>query len=305
MRALACDREYMRDEMGALDGGCVPDWINIKSFNRDSFLKAANGLKSKGLYTVCFEANCPNRYECLSNGNATFMILGNVCTRHCLYCNVRGIDADGSLKIDPDEPRRVAEAVAEMRINHAVVTCVSRDDLEDGGANQFVKTVREIRKRKPGCRIELLVSDFSGNWHALQEVVAAKPDILNHNIETVKRLFRKLRPLADYGRSIQVLKKIKEMDESIITKSGIMVGLGEEIPEIIATMKDLREAGCDMLTIGQYLQPSPRHAAVVKYYSPYEFKSMMRSAYNIGFSYVLSGPLIRSSYHAKTYRCIS
>ncbi len=273
----------------------VSQCIEIKPYDKKAYLKTKGMIDKNNLTTVCIEGNCPNRYECFSHGTATFMILGDTCTRNCMYCNIK----TGKPKaVDKQEPKRIAEAVKKLNLNYAVVTCVTRDDLEDGGASQFVNTVEKIRKTNPECKIELLISDLNGNWSALEKIVDSKPNVINHNIEVVKKLFPKLRPKGDYSRSIELLKKVREFDPKIKTKSGLMVGLGETKSEIMQTMKDLRKVGCDILTIGQYLQPSPKHAEVVKYYKPEEFNELKGIGMDIGFDNVVSGPLVRSSYKA-------
>jgi lipoic acid synthetase len=246
------------------------------------------------LHTVCEEAHCPNLGECWNRGTATFMILGDVCTRACGFCAVRtGLPGRPP---DPDEPRRVADAVARMRLRHAVVTSVNRDDQADGGAWVFAATVREIRARIPGCTIEVLIPDFKGRWDALQTVLDARPEILNHNVETVPRLYRRARSGASFPRSLELLKRSKQ--QGLLTKSGIMVGLGEEWAELEETVRAIRDAGTDILTIGQYLRPSLQHLPVERYYTPDEFGELHSLALGLGFVHVESGPLVRSSYHA-------
>ncbi len=277
-------------------GKKLPDWIKIKPYKKEKYLQTLEIINHHKLATVCVEANCPNRYECFSSGTATFMILGDTCTRNCRYCNVK----KGKPKpVDMDEPARVAQAVKEMQLDYAVITCVTRDDLEDGGAGQFVKTVKEIRKLNPDCKIELLISDLGGNRKALEKIILAKPDVFNHNIEVVKNLFSLLRPEGDYHRSIDLLKKAKEINSKLVLKSGLMVGLGETKEEIIRTFKDLIKAGCQVITVGQYLQPTPNHAPVKKFYRPAEFESLKETALSLGFLKVEAGPLVRSSYRAK------
>ncbi len=275
----------------------LPEWIKIMDFNKRNYLNTLKVIRSRNLNTVCIEANCPNRYECFSRNTATFMILGVVCTRNCLYCNIKkGIPN----KVDKQEPERIAKAVKKLNLDYAVITCVTRDDLEDGGAAQFVETVGEIRKASPKCRIELLISDLGGNWDALEEIAESKPDVINHNIEIVKNIFPEMRPKGSYSRSIELLRKAKELNPKIKTKSGLIVGLGETTEQIIRTMKDLREAGCDILTVGQYLQPSPKHAEVKKYYKPEEFEELKNIGLSLGFGKMVSGPLVRSSYNARS-----
>ena len=252
------------------------------------------------LVTVCEEARCPNIHECWARERtATFMLLGDICTRHCGFCAV-GKGKPGA--IDPDEPRRVGEAVAELGLKHAVVTSVNRDDLPDGGAGQFANTIREIRRQSPGCAVEVLIPDFCGDWSALGVVLDARPNVLNHNIETVPRLYRRVRPDAIYERSLELIARADEFRRSgakVRTKSGLMAGLGETADEIVDTLKDLRSHGCDIATVGQYLQPHERRLPVEKYYTPAEFEGIAERARALGFSHVESGPLVRSSYHAR------
>ncbi|MDZ7611199.1 MAG: lipoyl synthase [Candidatus Moranbacteria bacterium] len=274
----------------------LPSWFKMKNFTRSEYLKTLKLIKKHNLNTVCLSANCPNRYECFSKGTATFLILGNVCTRNCRYCNIKkGKPKDA----DPAEPKRIAEAVEKLNLHYAVITCVTRDDLPDGGAGQFVSVAEEIRKRKPDCKIEFLISDFGGSAKALRSIVSAKPEVINHNIEVSKELFLKLRPQGSYALSLDLLRKIKEIDPGLKTKSGFMLGLGENHDQIIQTMKDLAEAGCDIITIGQYLQPSPENAPVKKYYKPEEFEKIRESGLRLGLKKIVAGPLARSSYHAE------
>jgi lipoic acid synthetase len=252
-------------------------------------------MRGLDLHTVCEEAHCPNLGECWNRGTATFMILGDVCTRACGFCAVK-TGLPGSAP-DRDEPRRVADAVARMRLRHAVVTSVNRDDQPDGGAAIFAQTIREIRLRRPGCTVEVLVPDFKGRWEALQVVLDARPEILNHNVETVPRLYRLARSGASFARSLELLKRSKE--QGLLTKSGVMVGLGEERPELEETIRAIRGSGTDVLTIGQYLRPSPQHLPVLRYYEPGEFEELRGFALGLGYAHVESGPLVRSSYHAE------
>jgi lipoic acid synthetase len=268
----------------------------IKPYNKKEYLKTKDLIEKNNLTTVCIEANCPNRYECFSKGTATFMILGNTCTRNCLYCNIK---CGKPLAVDKKEPRKIAEAIKMLGINYAVITCVTRDDLKDGGASHFVKTINIIRKINPNCKVEILISDLNGNWAALQKIVKSKPDVINHNIETIKELFPKLRPQGDYNKSLELLRKIKEFNPKIKIKSGFMAGLGETKQQLISTMKDLKKAGCNILTIGQYLQPSPKHAKIIKYYTSKEFGELRKIGLSLGFNNIISGSLVRSSYHAE------
>jgi lipoic acid synthetase len=252
-------------------------------------------MRTLSLTTVCEEANCPNIGECWNHGTATFMILGDVCTRSCGYCNV----VHGTPQaIDTKEPDRVAEAVETLELQHVVITSVDRDDIADGGSGIFALTISAIRRQSPQCRIEVLIPDFSGRTNDLYTVLNATPNILNHNIETVERLYRMARPGGRYDRALDLLKKSSDYRPSIPTKSGVMVGLGESLDELFRTMSDLREASCSILTIGQYLRPSIAHLPVIKYYHPDEFKMLQEHASGLGFHHVESGPLVRSSYHA-------
>lgn len=272
-----------------------PDWIKIKLTTGDNYNEIKSMMRSKTLHTVCEEARCPNIYECWANRTATFMILGDICTRACRFCAVNtGLPTE----LDMQEPERVAEAAEQMNLRHCVVTSVARDDLKDGGAYIFAETVKAIRKRLPLCTVEVLIPDFMGNAESLQIVMDVKPDILNHNIETVERMSDRVRAKAKYKRSLELLKNAKQMQPDIPTKSSIMLGVGEEWDEILAAMDDLRTVDCDIMTIGQYLQPSPQHLNVEKYYTPEEFAILKEEGLKRGFSHVESGPLVRSSYHA-------
>jgi len=272
-----------------------PEWLKIKFQFGDS-TKKINALKrSLGLNTVCDEANCPNRLECHNKGTATFMILGSVCTRNCRFCNVKTGKAQC---VDKEEPLHVAQAVKELGLKHAVITSVTRDDLEDGGASQFAEVIREIRKLTPNTTIEVLIPDLKGNWEALKVILDEKPEILNHNIETISGLYKKVRPEAIYTRSLELLRKVKEIDKSILTKSGFMVGLGEKEEEFIELLKDLRKYQRDIVTIGQYLQPSKAHIELAEYVHPEVFKKYKKIGLDMGFKYIASSPLVRSSYNA-------
>ncbi|CAM3462531.1 lipoyl synthase [Paenibacillus glucanolyticus] len=272
-----------------------PDWIRIKLTTGDNYKEIKSMMRSKTLHTVCEEARCPNIYECWANRTATFMILGDICTRACRFCAVNtGLPTE----LDLQEPERVAEAAEQMNLRHCVVTSVARDDLKDGGAYIFAETVKAIRRRLPLCSVEVLIPDFMGSEEALKIVMDVKPDILNHNIETVERMSDRVRAKAKYERSLQLLKNAKAMQPDIPTKSSIMLGVGEQWHEILEAMDDLRSVGCDIMTIGQYLQPSPKHLNVDKYYTPEEFAILKEEGMKRGFSHVESGPLVRSSYHA-------
>ncbi|MEX2104169.1 MAG: lipoyl synthase, partial [Bacilli bacterium] len=259
------------------------------------FNELKNMMRGKTLHTVCEEARCPNIYECWANRTATFMILGDICTRACRFCAVTtGLPTE----LDLQEPDRVAEATEQMGLKHVVVTSVARDDLKDGGASIFAATIKSIRKRTPMTNVEVLIPDFMGSKDSLQIVMDARPDILNHNVETVARLSDRVRSKAKYERTLELLRRAKEMQPDIPTKSSIMLGLGEEWDEIIQTMDDLRVQDVNILTLGQYLQPTPKHLKVLKYWTPEEFKLLKEEGMKRGFSHVESGPLVRSSYHA-------
>lgn len=272
-----------------------PDWIRIKLTTGDNYQDIKTMMRSKTLHTVCEEARCPNIYECWANRTATFMILGDICTRACRFC---AVNTGMPTELDLQEPERVAEAAENMNLRHCVVTSVARDDLKDGGASIFAGTVAAMRKRLPLCSVEVLIPDFMGDEDSLRIVMDAKPDILNHNIETVERLSDRVRAKAKYRRSLELLQRAKQMQPDIPTKSSIMLGVGEEWDEILQAMDDLRAVDCDILTIGQYLQPSPKHLRVEKYYTPEQFAELKEEGMKRGFSHVESGPLVRSSYHA-------
>ncbi|MCM3041756.1 lipoyl synthase [Paenibacillus motobuensis] len=272
-----------------------PDWIRIKLTTGDNYQDIKTMMRSKTLHTVCEEARCPNIYECWANRTATFMILGDICTRACRFC---AVNTGMPTELDLQEPERVAEAAENMNLRHCVVTSVARDDLKDGGASIFAGTVAAIRKRLPLCSVEVLIPDFMGDEDSLRIVMDAKPDILNHNIETVERMSDRVRAKAKYHRSLELLQRAKKMQPDIPTKSSIMLGVGEEWDEILQAMDDLRAVDCDILTIGQYLQPSPKHLRVEKYYTPEQFAELKEEGMKRGFSHVESGPLVRSSYHA-------
>ncbi len=272
-----------------------PDWLKVRLPQGPGWARIDRFHREQGLHSVCRSAACPNQGECWSRGTATFMILGNVCTRGCAFCNVQGGEP---LPVDPEEPRKVAEAVAALQLRHAVVTSVTRDDLADGGAAQFAALTRELRARAPGCRIELLIPDLAGSEEALATIVAAAPDILGHNLETVPRLYPAARQGADYRRSLALLAAAQRLAPQIATKSGLMLGLGETRAEILATLADLRRTGCALLTLGQYLAPTRQHHPVVRYVPPDEFHDLRRAALARGFAHVEAGPLVRSSYHA-------
>ena len=272
-----------------------PDWIRIKLTTGENYQEIKNMMRSKTLHTVCEEARCPNIYECWANRTATFMILGDTCTRACRFC---AVNTGMPTELDLQEPERVAESAAQMNLKHCVVTSVARDDLKDGGASIFAETIHAIRRRLPLCTVEVLIPDFMGDEDSLRIVMDAKPDILNHNIETVERMSDTVRAKAKYRRSLELLRRAKVMQPAIPTKSSIMLGVGEEWDELLQTMDDLREVDCNIMTIGQYLQPSDKHLYVKKYYPPEDFLKLKEEGLKRGFSHVESGPMVRSSYHA-------
>jgi len=273
-----------------------PSWLKRRLPTGPDFEQVKALINKGGLHTVCQEAKCPNMWECFSKHTATFMILGSRCTRSCRFCAV----AHGPIsQPDPEEPSKVAEAARKMGLSYVVITSVTRDDLPDGGAALFASTIQQVRKQNPDALVEVLIPDFQGNGNALKTVLKARPDVLNHNIETVPRLYSTVRPEANYNRSLEVLKKTRQHDQSIPTKSGLMLGLGELPAEISRTLEDLVKAGCSMLTLGQYLQPSKQHLQVERFVPPEEFDNWRKTALEIGFSQVAGGPFVRSSYHAK------
>ena len=272
-----------------------PPWLRVRAPSSPGYRATRDLMRSLRLHTVCEEAACPNIGECWSQGHATVMILGSVCTRACAFCNVKTGLPD---RVDREEPEHVARAVAELRLRHVVVTSVDRDDLDDGGARHFVATIEAIRRAAPGTTIEVLTPDFRRKAGSVEAVAAARPDVYNHNLETVPRLYRRIRPGASYDHSLALLARVKALDPQIFTKSGIMVGLGEEPDEVHGVMDDLRTADVDFLTIGQYLRPTPRHAEVVRFVPPDEFDRYRDVALAKGFTLVSASPLTRSSYHA-------
>ncbi len=272
-----------------------PAWLRRKLPSGPEYERIRSMIGQGQLHTVCQEANCPNQFECFAARTATFLILGATCTRSCRFCNIEGGQPG---PIDPDEPRRVAEAAAAMNLRYVVVTSVTRDDAADGGAAHFAATIEALRARIAGVQVEVLIPDFQGIRSALETVMAARPDVLNHNMETVRRLYPEVRPEADYDRSLQLLARVKKIDASIPAKSGIMLGLGETEDEVRQTIADVYATGCRMLTIGQYLQPTARHLPVVDFIPPEEFERWRRLAVKVGFEKVASGPFVRSSYHA-------
>lgn len=272
-----------------------PDWLKIKKGEMREIRDVEKMLAANQLHTVCREANCPNRMECYGNKTATFLIMGPNCTRGCRFCNVT---KEAPLCLDPQEPVRVAAAVVELGLKHAVVTSVTRDDLEDGGASHFVAVIRAIREASPGTSVEVLIPDLRGNWEALETIMNEKPDILNHNIETIERLYPEIRPEAVYTRSLELLSRAKAMQPHILTKSGLMLGLGETEEEVLKLLGDLRAHQVDLVTIGQYLPPSAEHYPVKEYVHPDVFESLSKQGMALGFQDVSSGPLVRSSYNA-------
>jgi lipoyl synthase len=278
----------------------LPAWLKVRAPGGEGYLRVKGLLRRAGLHTVCEEAACPNIGECFEAGTATFLILGDVCTRACRFC---AITSGRPEAVDAQEPLRVAETVALLGLRHAVVTSVTRDDLPDGGAGVFASTIREIHRLSPSTAVEVLIPDLCGDWQALAAITEAGPDILNHNVETVPRLYRSVRPQAVYQRSLELLRQAKALRPGMSTKSGIMLGLGEEPAEVREAMSDLRGAGCDILTLGQYLRPSPRHLPVARFYPPEEFALLAEEGRALGFRHVESGPLVRSSYRAAQQPC--
>jgi len=272
-----------------------PEWLKVRPPGSANYVRLKGLMRTQGLHTVCEEAHCPNMGECWHHGTATFMILGDVCTRACPYCAVHHGTPPG---LDREEPARLAEAVSRMALNYVVITSVNRDELPDGGSGIFADTIRGIRAARPSCRIEVLIPDFKGDEPALRTVLDARPDVLNHNIETVPRLYRVVRPGGRYPRTLELLDRARTYAPDIPTKSGVMVGLGEEWSELIETLADLRDVGVGIITIGQYLSPSSAHLPVTRYYHPDEFEMIKAAAITMGFGHVECGPLVRSSYHA-------
>ena len=273
----------------------LPEWFRVPAPGSEGYRALKNLMRGLNLHTVCESARCPNIGECWNSGTATFMILGDVCTRSCGFCAVKTGRPEG---LDAEEPERVAEAVQTMELRHAVVTSVNRDELPDGGARIFAETIYAIRRLCRHTKVEVLIPDFQGNWRALRVVIEAAPDILNHNVETVPRLYKTMRPQAKYDRSLALLKRAKAMGRNMPTKSGIMVGAGETPAEVRQTTRDIADCKTDILTIGQYLQPSAQHVPVARFYHPDEFLELKQFALTLGFRHVESGPLVRSSYHA-------
>jgi len=273
----------------------IPDWIRIRVTEGENFKDLKQMVRSGRLHTVCEEARCPNIFDCWNRRTATFMILGDVCTRACRFC---AVTSGRPTELDLGEPLRVAESVAELGLKHAVITSVDRDDLKDGGAGIFARTIRAIRRRSPGTTIEVLTPDFQCNLESVETVVDAGPDIFNHNTETVPRLYSRIRPKAVYANSLALLRHVKSLAPNMVTKSGLMVGLGETEDELLDVFRNMRVHDIDVLTVGQYLRPSKQHAEVVRYYRPEEFARFKEQALAMGFGHVEAGPLVRSSYHA-------
>ncbi|MGK7910552.1 MAG: lipoyl synthase [Synechococcus sp.] len=274
-----------------------PDWLRVKAPQWQRVGAVKDVLRGLGLNTVCEEASCPNIGECFNRGTATFLIMGPACTRACPYCD---IDFEKKpVTLDPTEPDRLGEAVKRMKLGHVVITSVNRDDLEDGGASQFVKCIQRVQDGSPFITIEVLIPDLCGNWDALATILDAAPEVLNHNTETVPRLYRRVRPQGDYQRTLEVLKRSRQLRPQVYTKSGIMVGLGENHDEVVQVMQDLRSVDCDIITIGQYLQPSPKHLALEEFVTPEQFQRWHDIGMEMGFLQVVSTPLTRSSYHAE------
>ena len=279
-----------------------PPWLKIRFPNGPQYGQTRQLLQKGRLHTVCQEACCPNMFECFAQHTATFLIMGGYCTRNCAFCAVQHGPPP---PLDPDEPQRVAQAAAELKLTYVVVTSVTRDDLPDGGAGHFAATIEALRGHIAGARVEVLIPDFQGNLKALHAVLDARPDVLNHNVETVPRLYPTVRPQADYAQSLELLKQAALYAPAIPTKSGLMLGLGESDDEIRSTLDDLRQANCRILTLGQYLQPTPTHLPVVRYVPPEDFSRLREAALNMGFDEAAAGPFVRSSYHAaETFRTI-
>lgn len=273
-----------------------PAWLKRKIPSGSAYQGVRGILGQKQLHTVCQEALCPNMGECFSHNTATFLILGDHCTRNCRFCAIR----HGNPKpVDCREPELVAEAAQQMGLKYVVITSVTRDDLADGGASHFAETISAVRRRLPEAKVEVLISDLQGDWNALQKIIVTRPDVLNHNLETVSRLYPVVRPQAVYQRSLDLLRQVRHMDAELPAKSGLMLGLGEEAEEIEQSLKDLLEAGCTLLTLGQYLQPSPTHLPIKRFVTPDEFENWKLKALGMGFTRVASGPLVRSSYQAR------
>jgi len=273
-----------------------PSWLKVKAPGSPNYLRLKRLVQDQRLHTICEEAHCPNIGECWEQLTATFLILGDICTRNCGFC---AVTHGKPTELDLAEPDRVAQAIQRLGLEHAVITSVNRDDQADGGSAIFAAVIRRIRELSPGCGVEVLIPDFRGNEAALRTVVEAAPDILNHNMETVPRLYREVRPGSRYEQSLELFARARRMAPALVTKSGIIVGFGEEREELLKTMADLREVDCDILTLGQYLRPSQQHLPIIRYYTPEEFRELKAIGEGMGFKYVEAGPLVRSSYHAR------
>jgi len=273
----------------------IPEWIKVRAHQGENYRHLKQLVKERKLHTVCEEAQCPDLFDGWGRRSATFRILGDVCTRACRFC---AVTSGRPTELDIGEPLRVADSIAELGLRHAVVTSVDRDDLRDGGAEIFARTIRAVRRRSPGTSIEVLTPDFQGHPEAIRTVAEARPDIFNHNTETVPRLYARIRPRAIFERSLELLRFVKEIEPDLITKSGVMVGLGEEKEELLEVFREMRRHSIDVLTVGQYLRPSKKHAEVVRYYRPEEFVELRQEALAMGFEHVEAGALVRSSYHA-------
>ena len=273
----------------------LPDWLKVRMPGGPRYIELKQLMRDSQLHTVCEEARCPNIGECWERSAATFMILGDICTRACAYCAVT-TGRPGA--VDIGEPFRLAATVKRMELKYCVITSVNRDDLDDGGAGIFAACIKQVQKAVPGCKVEVLIPDFQGNRGALETVVKARPNVLNHNIESVERVFRRVRPRGDYRQSLELIQAVKTLDPTMVTKSGIIAGMGETTEELLQTMRDLRDHDCDLLTVGQYLRPSIKHIRIDRFYTPAEFDEIRRAGEAMGFKHVAAGPLVRSSYHA-------
>ncbi|MGH2561247.1 MAG: lipoyl synthase [Thermomicrobiales bacterium] len=292
-------RLYPRNEHVSSPRQKKPAWLKVRLNHSEGYRELKGMIRGLDLHTVCEEARCPNIYECWSQRTATFMILGDTCTRACRFCAIKW---GRPTHLDHEEPKRVAAAVKAMALKHAVITSVNRDELADGGAGIFAETIREIHDALPGCGVEVLIPDFQGNWDALRTVLDAEPDIINHNVETVPRLFRQIQPWDSYDVSLDLFRQSKAYAPDVLTKSGVMVGLGEGYDELLDVMRDLAAVDVDIVTVGQYLPPSQRHAPLDRYYTPEEFAQLKQDGEALGIRHVESGPLVRSSYHAGDQR---
>jgi lipoic acid synthetase len=300
--SVSIDQDSLKLEGNRKSVVVKPDWLRVKAPQWERVGQVKDILHDLGLNTVCEEASCPNIGECFHAGTATFLIMGPACTRACPYCD---IDFEKKPKaLDPTEPERLAEAVRRMSLNHVVITSVNRDDLPDGGASQFVGCIEAVRRLSPQTTIEVLIPDLCGNWKALETILQVQPEVLNHNSETVRRLYRRVRPQGDYHRSLELLKRSRQFLPEVYTKSGIMVGLGETDAEVRQVMQDLRTVDCDILTLGQYLQPTPKHLPVANFIRPEQFDAWKTYGESLGFLQVVASPLTRSSYHAEQVRTL-